>query len=68
MNINTVVAKQRRELEHTIKDMRTYILYLERVTQTDDFTEQQMSRKLKLLNDQFNLLTTLLTLLNSKGE
>ena len=68
MNINKVVAKQRRELEHTIKDMRTYILYLERVTQTDDFTEQQMSRKLKLLNDQFNLLTTLLTLLNSKGE
>lgn len=68
MNINTVVAKQRRELEHTIKDMRTYILYLERVTQTDDFTEQQMSRKLKLLNEQFNLLTTLLTLLNSKGE
>ena len=68
MNINTVVSKQRRELEHTIKDMRTYILYLERVTQTDDFTEQQMSRKLKLLNEQFNLLTTLLTLLNSKGE
>ena len=68
MNINTVVAKQRRELEYTIKDMRTYILYLERVTQTDDFTEQQMSRKLKLLNEQFNLLTTLLTLLNSKGE
>lgn len=68
MNINTVVAKQRRELEHTIKDMRAYILYLERVTQHDDFTEQQMSRKLKLLNEQFNLLTTLLTLLNSKGE
>ena len=65
MEISAKVARQIRELEIRIKDMRNEMLFIERqIPYNDDvYSEQQIKNKLKLTKEQINLLTSLLVLL-----